>query len=328
MSKQVKIKKVNSIDILIISDTLDITTDYVCLELHKRNCSYLRVNRDKFQDYSISFDIDNLRLHISIDSKNFIIEDGSLAAIYYRAPIYLHHTPKSKTTFSDQLYKYQWTAFIRNLAIFENARWMNNPISIFRGENKILQLKYAKKIGFNCPSTLLANNIDNQKINPSQKYIVKSIDTVLLRSEEQEAFAYSNVVLGEDIIQSDLSLAPVLVQEYLYPKVDLRVTVVGNRTFAAKIVKNNVGISGDWRKEKDNVDFLKIELPEEIEGKCIEIVNALGLTYGGIDLIEKNNQYYFIEVNPTGEWAWLVKSACLEIDKAICDYLMGLQLVL
>ncbi len=43
-----------------------------------------------------------------------------------------------------------------------------------------------------------------------------------------------------------------------------------------------------------------------------------------MDLILHNGIYYFIEVNPTGEWAWLVNKTGLRIDKAICDYLQGI----
>ena len=84
-----------------------------------------------------------------------------------------------------------------------------------------------------------------------------------------------------------------------------------------------MGVDGDWRKEKENVVFTEIEIPKEIKQKCIEIVSKLGLSFGGIDLILHNNEYYFIEVNPTGEWAWLVNKAGLQIDKSICDYLQN-----
>lgn len=311
------------VEILIISDTMDFATDYICLELYRRNTSYLRINRDKFKEYKIVFDIDNLTLNVTINCRKYIIDNSSLKSVYYRAPIYLRDTYKPNLSFDEQLYRSQWTAFLRNLTLFENVKWINNPIDIFRAENKMLQLKYARKIGFKCPYTLLLNSIEDIKLNKETNYIIKSLDTVLLKKGNKEAFVYSNVVVGEELLKSEFSVAPVVIQEYLYPKIDLRVTVIGEKVFAVKIVKNGIGVSGDWRKEKDDVDFIKINLPKEIQKKCIQIVSSLGLTFGGIDLILHNNMYYFIEVNPTGEWAWLVNKAGLKIDKAICDYLQG-----
>lgn len=315
----------NEINILIVSDSLDFTTDYICIELNRRKCSYLRINRDKFMEYNISFDIDNVNLFVEIDSERYLLNEKCLKAVYYRAPIYLHHTPKKDLSYEEQIYRFQWTAFIRNLTIFENITWINNPIDTFRGENKILQLKHARSIGFDCPNTFLGNCLKNKTIHSDKSYIVKSLDTVLLRNDSKEGFVYSTVIKGEDILKSSLVLAPVIIQEYLYPKIDLRVTVVGDKLFAVKIVKNGRGLEGDWRKEKHNTDFIAFNLPDDIKSKCINVTKSLGLLYGGIDLILHNDKYYFIEINPTGEWAWLVNTSGHQIDKAICDCLQGLK---
>lgn len=314
----------SKVEILIISDTMDFTTDYVCLELHRRNTSYLRINRDKFEEYKIVFDINSVILNITINSEKHIIDNRSLKSIYYRAPIYLHDTYKPNLSFDKQLSRSQWAAFLRNLTLFENSKWINNPVDTFRAENKMLQLKYAQKIGLKCPHTLLLNSIENIELDKNTNYIMKSLDTVLLRQDDKEAFVYSTVVTGEELTTSELAVAPIVIQEYLYPKVDLRVTVISEKIFAVKIVKNGLGIAGDWRKEKENVDFIEVDLPEEICKKCIQIVSDLGLAFGGIDLILHNEKFYFIEVNPTGEWAWLVNKSGLKIDKTICDYLQGI----
>ena len=192
-------------------------------------------------------------------------------------------------------------------------------------KNKILQLKHAGNIGFDYPYTFVVKCLADLDINDDKNYIVKSLDTVLLRNESQEAFVYSNVVKGDDIKKSSLTLAPVIILEYLYPKIDMRVTVVGEKIFSVKIVKGGQGVEGDWRKLKENIDFIKVDLPERVKSNCIRVVKDLGLAFGGIDLILHHNKYYFIEVNPTGEWAWLKNAAGLEIDKAICDYLQDIN---
>lgn len=48
-------------------------------------------------------------------------------------------------------------------------------------------------------------------------------------------------------------------------------------------------------------------------------MGKLKLQFGGIDLIYMKDTYYFIEVNPTGEWGWLLNSAGMRIDIAIVD---------
>lgn len=320
MSKQGKIKRVNNIEYLIISNKYDFTTDYICLELERRKLKYLRLNRDEFRNYEIIFNINELVLQVKIEKCHYIIKEDTLKAIYYRAPIYLRDNYQPDIDVGEQLYRSQWTAFIRNLTIFEKVKWINNPIATFKAENKILQLKYAASIGFAIPRTIVTNTSD-LKIDPLENYIVKTLDTALLRTEDKEAFIYSSLVSGSEILESSLSTSPLVLQNYIHPKVDVRVTVIGNRVYPVRIEKNGKGIDGDWRLEKNCLSYVPFKLPIKVEQNCIKIVKSLGLAFGGIDLIESNGEYIFIEVNPTGEWAWLVDNSGLQIYKGICDYL-------
>nr|WP_285891039.1 hypothetical protein [Mesobacillus subterraneus] len=259
---------------------------------------------------------------VEFEGEQYIIDNENLKSIYYRAPIYLRDIYQPDILPEEQLFRTQWTAFIRNLTIFENINWLNNPVHTFKAENKLLQLRYAKNIGFLCPETIITNS-NKIDIDNDSTYIVKSLDTALLRTEGKEAFVYSSVLSGKVIKESALSLSPIVVQQYIYPKVDIRVTVIKDKLFAVKILKDKEGIAGDWRLQKHDIEYIPIDLPATIKKKCLQIVERFGLTFGAIDLIKSNNQYYFIEVNPTGEWAWLVDSAQLPIYESICDFLEG-----
>lgn len=43
----------------------------------------------------------------------------------------------------------------------------------------------------------------------------------------------------------------------------------------------------------------------------------LNLNFGGIDLALVDGKYYFIEVNPTGEWGWLEIKTGMNISETI-----------
>jgi len=313
---------VNKPNILIISNKLDFTTDYVCLELQKRNAKYFRINRDEFDRLKVVFNVTEEWVQIESEHKKVYLDNQSLKAIYYRAPIYLRDIYRPNISKEEQLFRTQWTAFIRNLNVFEKVIWVNNPASTFKAENKILQLKLAKEIGFQCPKTIVTNT-EKLELIDDLPYIVKSLDTAVLRIDDKEAFVYSNIVTGKEIKSSNLRLAPIILQEYIYPKIDVRVTVIGGVIYAVRIIKDNRGIDEDWRKEKQNVKFVPFKLPESVESNCIELVKRLDLSFGAIDLIESNHSYYFIELNPTGEWAWLVETANLKIYEGISDFLEG-----
>jgi hypothetical protein len=75
---------------------------------------------------------------------------------------------------------------------------MNNPIATFKAENKLLQLKYARRVGFNCPDSIAVNTCPNN-LQDEDEYIVKSIDSTILRIDEREAFVYANRLKGHEI---------------------------------------------------------------------------------------------------------------------------------
>jgi glutathione synthase/RimK-type ligase-like ATP-grasp enzyme len=257
---------------------------------------------------------------VKLSGNIFSFDEKSLKAIYYRAPIYLRDIYKANLPKEEQLFRSQWTAFIRNLSIFRNATWVNNPESTFKAENKMLQLRVAKDLGMLCPNTFVTNN-NHIAVNPDKDYIVKSLDAAVLWIDDKEAFVYSNRVKGREIERSSLSLAPVILQDYLSPKIDVRVTAIGRTLYPVRILKNGKGVEGDWRTFKSDIDFVPFSLPSEIAHSCINLLKQLGLSFGGIDLIESEGKFYFIEINPTGEWGWLIGAANLPIQEAICSYL-------
>lgn len=310
--------------ILIISNKYDITTDYVCVELERRQSKYLRLNRDEFSQYRILVDPLLRELRLSRNNQTETMDSASLRSVYYRAPTFLRDNYQPNLSASEQLHRSQWSAFVRGLDIFGEALWMNNPVATYKAENKMLQLHVANEMGFMCPATLVSNYFPNECLsNALDDIVIKTLDTGLLRMQDREAFIYTTIISLPEARKAHLIDAPVILQEHLRKKVDIRVTVVDSSVFAVRILSAGKGVVGDWRKVKDHVEYQKFDLPVDIARKCILLTKALGLSFGAIDLVETSKGFIFIEINPTGEWAWLVDSAGQEIHKPICDYLGG-----
>lgn len=310
----------NKVQNLIISTTIDYSTDLVCYELERQNQQYLRINRDRFSNYCVEYDLYNESLIVEIEDSDYIISKN-LKSVYFRAPVFLR-TIKNYTI-EEQLYRSQWSSFIRNLIVFDNAKWINHPVNTYRAENKLYQLKMAKQVGLHVPETYVCNSIPKNLLK-KKEYIVKSLDTALFYNNGQEMFTYSTIVTGQELCESEFKDAPIIIQECLNDKLDIRVTVVGDKIFPVSITENGIGITGDWRKkDKIQLKYGLINLPKNVEQSIISLMNNLGLIFGGLDLIFANGKYYFIEVNPTGEWGWLKTALQLPIDKSIVEALTG-----
>ena len=314
----------NSVDHLILSTTIDYSTDLICAELEKRGLKYLRMNRDHFSKYDILCHLQENVINVKLEDIWYELTPKALKSIYFRAPVFLRSTGKAYTL-EEQLKRSQWSSFIRNLIILDDSLWINHPVAVYRAENKLYQLKIASECGMNVPDTYVGNSLPTN-IVPEKAYIVKSLDTALFYDNGKEMFTYSTTISGQELMNSEIKSAPIILQEYLADKVDFRVTFINGHIYPVAIKKRGEPIYGDWRmNKKEDLEYKLVELPLTLKSKIINLMDALKLTFGGLDFALVDDTYYFIEVNPTGEWGWLASSVGLPIDKAIVDCMAGVN---
>lgn len=306
--------------ILLLTSVFDFSADLVALRLHENGVPYLRLNKEHLKDYRLS--LDPVEQSLSID-----IGDGSgpvqmhPEAVWFRQPVFLRNSPSKPLTLDEQLARSQWTAFLRSLCTFDSARWMNWPQATYLAECKPYQLLVAKRCGLKVPLTRITNDARQIQLDFAEPLVLKSLDTVLLREHGDCLFTYTTSATIGDFDDSTLYMAPVMVQSHVQGKTDCRVTVVGEQVFAVRILVEGNPATGDWRTEsKERLQYEDFRLTPEIEEKCLQLTHGLGLSFGGIDLLETRDGYYFLEINPTGEWGWLCNDQ-RPIDQAIASWL-------
>lgn len=308
--------------VLILASRFDVSCDYVVSRLRASEIPYFRLNSEDLSASILELDPVRRKLIVQQERVRCVVTPACLRSVYFRRPVFLRDYGGEAHDPADVFSRIQWAAFMRNLMIFDEVNWVNDPTATYRAEHKAVQLARASEVGFAVPDTIMTNA-------PSAKILkslpaclaIKGVDTVLLRDGDQEMFGFTTIEAADSLTPSAWRSAPATVQAALTDKLDIRVTMVGDRLFATSITVNGKGVPGDWRCEKRNVRFTAYELPVEIARLCQSLMGALDLAFGGIDLALQGNQYFFLEVNPTGEWAWLVDGAGLPIDKAIAELL-------
>jgi len=210
-----------------------------------------------------------------------------------------------------------------------NVYHVNHPDKIIAASNKLNQLKLAHNVGFNIPNTLISSNqsqiIQFLEYNPSLIYKTLSHPTII--EKNKEFVIYTNEVTLDDLSdENSLKASLNLFQSNISKKTELRVTVVGNEVFTCEIYSQDSQLTKtDWRVyDLANVPHYPVELKNEINNKCIEITRALDLEYATIDLIIDNNRdFWFLEVNPNGLWAWIELITNLKISDAFANILIN-----
>ena len=313
--------------ILLLASRFDLACDYVVSHLRRRRASYFRLNTEDFDQFAIVAFPDEPRVQLRTEGLEILLEQPQLRAIYFRRGVYPREAFTSQDSPDEQLIKTHRSAFMRSFMTFDSCLWMNHPAATYQAEHKAVQLATARRIGFSIPRTVITNHASgiNAVAQGEQTVAIKGLETVLVREDDVETFGYTTLLETKAAEQAHLLSAPLVAQQALTKKLDLRVTVVGKQVFCSSVTLTGQPIQGDWRLVKEGSTFQQYELPEEIAAKCVQLTQTLGLVFGAIDLAVEDETYYFLEINPTGEWAWLVDQSNLPIDRAIADKLLDNQ---
>jgi glutathione synthase/RimK-type ligase-like ATP-grasp enzyme len=222
----------------------------------------------------------------------------------------------------------QWRAFIAALAVAKGPTWVSEPTNIRAAEEKAHQLREARSVGFSVPETLLTNDSDEARAFVDRWHgvaVVKSVASAWWEDAGQARFVYASLVTLDDLPTPErLASAPVCLQQPISPKRDVRVSVVDGTAFAAvrDISVNDPEQPIDWRRARDQ-PWSAYPLPDEIARACCALVKRLRLRFSGIDLVlDGEGQFWFLELNPNGEWGWLQRAG-LPIAEALADTLLS-----
>lgn len=310
-------------NVLILASRYDFSCDYVVAALRALGTSYLRLNTEDLPGFALELDPIRAVLRGVSPTIEFEVRPETLLSVYFRQPTFLRESALSGRPGNEQFSRAQWASFMRSLMVLDQCLWVNHPSRAYEAEHKAVQLRAGAELGFAIPRTCVTNSSAacHYVAEGSQEVAIKGLDTVLTREGPVETFGYTNILAVGDVERSELASAPTILQEALVDKLDLRVTVVGSNLWCAAVTTKGKRVRGDWRLAKADAEFNDFRLPRSVSLKCIALTKALGLHYGAIDLALCGDEYYFLEINPTGEWAWLQSAIGFDISEQLARYL-------
>jgi glutathione synthase/RimK-type ligase-like ATP-grasp enzyme len=304
--------------ILIITNTEDKTTDYL---LNNIETVGFRFNTDKFLcDYEYDFNKD---WYILDKTNNLIVNSDNISGIYYRRPVF--PCLNIKNINNDLLRQLQneayeiYDSFLNSI----DTKYLNTKYNIIRAENKIIQMKIAKDIGFSVPATITTNNeiLLKKYLHLNKKYCIKPLYLGYFELNDNKYIPYTAIIGEQDY--NLITKYPVIVQEYIDKEYELRLTCVKDKIFPVKILSQlNEDTKVDWRVDNcSSVNYLRTEIDGHIENMCLKLLSQLNLNFACMDLIiGKDKNVYFLDLNPNGQWAWIDEILGLGIPKAIEKY--------
>jgi hypothetical protein len=305
--------------VLIVTNEKDVGADYVVRELGRRDVSVFRLNTERFASWRLALE-PGVRWLVARNGRE--LHSAACAGVWWRRPEPSPRPPGIGAAEWEAV-TMQAHALLRGMQHVPGPVWLSPPSAIRAAEDKALQLVLAADLGFDVPSTTWTNDIAAATARLAEHDgtgIVKSVATAYWEDEQASSFVFAHPVDVSGLPAGDrLGPAPLAFQQRIAPKRDVRVTVVGQAAFAA-VTDDASRAAPDWRLT-DDATWTPYALPNQVQRRCIALVERMGLKFGGIDLlVDPDNRHWFCELNPNGEWGWL-QSIGLPIAEAIAEEL-------
>ncbi|WP_157995074.1 MvdC/MvdD family ATP grasp protein [Peristeroidobacter soli] len=319
--------------ILIVSTADDPTAQAVERRLRSRGVNVLIFDSGRFPSearITVSYRDGMPRYALRVDGQ--VVRFEELTSIWFRRPSLSVAHP----SITDEEVR---AVVERDCGEFLSALWESmdclmlpgSPTVMRTAQRKPTHMARAKALGFDIAPTIFTNDPREflDLYREQEGRLIHKI-TANLSLRERRGTQFSRLTCGvtrRDVMHAEsVSLSPIVFQAYVPKRLELRVTVVGDRVFAAEIHSQKTNRTHfDWRRyDLGSTPHHPHQLPRDVADRCVQLVAQFGLTYGTIDLIlTPDDRYVFLELNSAGEYAWIEQIAGLPISDAIADLLMS-----
>ena len=310
--------------LLILTSDQDLTADYLIVRLIERRLPYFRLNTEELSQGEFIFSLNNKGRARTVTVGPRTLDLDTVRAVWYRRSI--HPTPKGTLTPEE---RYFVAGELRHLAmgliLNPQITWVNPIDRVSVAEHKLYQLQVAAGLGFHVPRTLVSSDVNLLRDFVSGNFtgtICKPIFHGMFFDGLSRHAVYTRRIDMDALDAESLSACPVFLQEQVPRDCDVRATFIGRHCFVADIRGDTSLI--DWRDPRSAADYAVSALDDTTAILCRRMLSELGLVYGAFDFIRTpSGKLVFMEVNPTGEWAWLEDKLSFQMRDAFIEVFFG-----
>ncbi|MFG2580407.1 ATP-grasp ribosomal peptide maturase [Streptomyces malaysiensis] len=307
--------------VLVVTNLDDPTTDLVIGELHGRGVPVVRFDSGDFPaTLSFAANITSEGLTGTLTTPTRTADLAAVRSLYYRRPsgFTFPHLDEQTARFAVTQARYGLGGVLASLP---GCLYVNHPHRIGDAEFKPSGLAAAVTAGFTVPPTLLTSTPDAARAfikAAGGPVIYKPLSAPLYRNDDGVSCTVKVGEVTADEIDDSVSGTAHLFQERVDKVADVRVTVIGDHVFTVRIGSDLL----DWRTDYDRLTYTLVEPPLGLTASLYRYLSLFGLVFGAFDFaVDAEGQWWFLECNPSGQWAWLEPETGLPMVAAMADLL-------
>lgn len=299
--------------ILILSDKTDFSTSEVMDWLFYYNKVIIRINGN--DDIKINIQKDNKNLDtIYIEKKDINFQLNAITSYWYRRGNFNYELPRLNINYSVTNYLNKYFEIERQAVQYHLHYLLKNKRGIGsyfdNAINKLSVLHSAAKLDLIIPDTIITGE-RQQALLFSQKYqrvihkgISESFNIKL--PDNTQSYLHTIMLTSDDINKFPEKFAPILLQECLDKKYELRIFYLHGKCYSSVIFSQNdpktkIDLRNGNNKRPNRI--CPYRLPSNVANKIKKLMQRFDFNSGSIDMvITKNNNYVFLEINPVGQF--------------------------
>lgn len=321
--------------ILLLSQEYEESTNNVIDWLEYYKADYIRCNGDKFGLDGFFFQISN---HQADKISSLPVLPKDINVVWYRR----WGNMGGFSLIKDKDLDHEFCVSINNhlthentklshafFSLFSHSFWLSKPAFYFP-DDKFLYLKTAKLVGINIPETYLLNSTLKLKeiLMSGKKLITKSMSNAhKIMYENQTYIPYTEEITLEELNNLDAKFMVSLFQEKIEKHYEIRTFFLKDSFYSMAIFSQTDNQTKvDFRKynfSKPN-RTVPYRLPKELRVKLKKLMKKLDMNTGSIDMLKsKQGEYYFLEINPIGQYGMTSVPCNYYLDKKIAEFLIS-----
>jgi ATP-GRASP peptide maturase of grasp-with-spasm system len=313
--------------ILVFSKYDDPSTNEVCDWLRYFGQEIVRINNS--EDLSLFF---NAHLNIQLTNSYLSFANPNVKSVWFRRPpAPLHYkvgTAKAFVAETNHFFSSEFNAvFDVFYSIFKDVKWLNDLHT--SRPRKFDQLLVAKDVGLAIPNTAIIGckkELQDFCI-ANGKVIMKPIQDPRPISINHKMFLQYTTEVTQNLLDHlPDTFFPCLFQQLIDKNIEIRTFFLNGQCFSMAICSTfDKQTQIDFRRYNDRHPnrCLPYQLPLDIENKISLLMDKMRLNCGSLDLILDNHgTYYYLEVNPVGQFGMVSYPCNYNIEKEIAEFLI------
>lgn len=305
----------------VVTQVDDSTADLVISELHRRDVPVVRFDSGDFpHSLSATGEIgDGQGWHGAVTTVSRVGLLHAVRSLYYRRPsgfAYPSLLPQD-ARFAVAQARYGLGGIIASLP---GCLYVNHPHRIGDAEFKPAGLAVAVDCGFTVPLTLITNEPDAARAfaKAHAPVLSKPLWCSPWQNPAGDWCAPGVLPVDAEAIDNRVAATMHLFQKVVPKVADIRTTVIGDRVFSVLIRSPLL----DWRDDYSSLTYSVVETPAAVRQRIRQYMNAFGLVFGAFDFAyTPQDEWIFLECNPSGQFAWLEPHTGLRMVSALADLL-------